>query len=887
MNVVKSIKKTSVLLHPLFIVLAVLLAQPALANGCGSNIVICSHSGSYGDINAPRAANMRAKLSNSALFGPTGVMMPETFSFVSIPEITASELANNACQIYFSGYDTASLIDSTEQAVLNNWLNSASDRYVLAGCDSSGYDSVCTALNRPVVNYPNTPVEIVDSFPPNPVLCSGAYDAEIAGGASSYFSNIGSDIALTNYVNNPTLIEAITDSLNGNGKYLLTGDINMWVTPNSSISSGPDISLTNDYFIVNTFKFATDNICGRVNTVTGTNCPTSIDPTDYADAPASYGSPNHRIAPEYYLGSNLPDSETGPQASVDASADDMDNTDDEDGVSALPVLITGMNETLAVTVHGAGGYLQAWIDWNRDGDFADANEQVASDLQLASGTAGVINVPLVIPTDAVSGQSYLRLRWSTTAGLNALLGANNGEVEDFVISIQGDSDNDGLTDYEEAALGTDPEATDTDNDGLSDYAELAGVDGDRATAADNTNPLDADSDDDGLSDGAELAGMDGDPATAVDNTDPNNADSDADGVQDGTESGVTAPVLAGISTGSAALVFAGTDVALFIADSDPASRTDPNNPDTDGGGDCDGANAVTSICVAGEDADNNGAIGADETDPLLANDDFTQRVQLQLRAMLQGPFDYATGLMHDQLRTKAILPTQQPYTAVPFQYDGTEQLASALYQVSDHDAVVDWVLAELRAVNDPDTVLATKALLIQRDGDVIDAASGALIWRPKGVASGTYYVVLRHRNHLSVMTAAGVTLTHDSPVLIDFSVPSTAVRGDYTRLEIDGQALMYAGDVSADHRAIANGPEQDSTILLSEVLSSAGNPQFNANYLLRGYYQSDLNMDGKTIFTGPDNDTNILLTSVFLHPENNTFAANYIINGCMAAPNWP
>ena len=167
-----------------------------------------------------------------------------------------------------------------------------------------------------------------------------------------------------------------------------------------------------------------------------------------------------------------------------------------------------------------------------------------------------------------------------------------------------DPDNDGLTNAEEAAAGTDPEDADTDNDGINDGDELAGPDGDPATTADNTNPLDADSDDDGLSDGAELAGPDNDPATTADNTDPNNPDSDADGLQDGTELGMTAPLAAGNSEGTTPVAYLGTDPAVMIPDSDPASTTDPTNPDTDNGGRCDGSNAVTGVCTAGEDANN-------------------------------------------------------------------------------------------------------------------------------------------------------------------------------------------------------------------------------------------------------------------------------------------
>ncbi|MRX26971.1 hypothetical protein [Kangiella sp. HZ709] len=54
-----------------------------------------------------------------------------------------------------------------------------------------------------------------------------------------------------------------------------------------------------------------------------------------------------------------------------------------------------------------------------------------------------------------------------------------------------DDDNDGLTDSEEATLGTDPFDSDTDNDGLSDFDEVN---------IHNTNPLEADTDGDSVND---------------------------------------------------------------------------------------------------------------------------------------------------------------------------------------------------------------------------------------------------------------------------------------------------------------------------------------------------------------------------------------------------
>jgi len=49
--------------------------------------------------------------------------------------------------------------------------------------------------------------------------------------------------------------------------------------------------------------------------------------------------------------------------------------------------------------------------------------------------------------------------------------------------------------------------------------------------------------------------------------------------------------------------------------------TDPNNPDTDGDGLCDGPKTVSGECIAGEDKNANGQVDEGETDPLKADTD--------------------------------------------------------------------------------------------------------------------------------------------------------------------------------------------------------------------------------------------------------------------------
>lgn len=85
----------------------------------------------------------------------------------------------------------------------------------------------------------------------------------------------------------------------------------------------------------------------------------------------------------------------------------------------------------------------------------------------------------------------------------------------------GDSDSDGLSDEDEAALGTNPYSPDSDGDGLWDIDELDW----------GTDPLNFDTDEDGLLDGEEIDM----------GTDPLAADSDGDGLNDGEDANPVQP----------------------------------------------------------------------------------------------------------------------------------------------------------------------------------------------------------------------------------------------------------------------------------------------------------------------------------------------------------
>ncbi|WP_106744545.1 GEVED domain-containing protein [Yoonia maritima] len=163
---------------------------------------------------------------------------------------------------------------------------------------------------------------------------------------------------------------------------------------------------------------------------------------DFGDAPVSYLTASHSVpdTPTIFLGTVAPDAELVAQSDAAATADDILNIDDEDGV-VFPVLTQGTISTLDVDVTGLGN-LQAWIDFNGDGLFEETlGERIAVDLR-DDGTAfdnvagdGVIQIDVSVPTDATTNTTYARFRYSSSASLTTTSFAPDGEVEDYSLVI--------------------------------------------------------------------------------------------------------------------------------------------------------------------------------------------------------------------------------------------------------------------------------------------------------------------------------------------------------------------------------------------------------------------------------------------------------------------
>ena len=161
---------------------------------------------------------------------------------------------------------------------------------------------------------------------------------------------------------------------------------------------------------------------------------------DFGDAPnSSYPTNLSSNGARHTLGSGLElgvtaDGESNGQANGSSNGDDADGFNDDDGVVFNGFLQPGSTVSIDVTSTGVGR-LDAWIDFNGDGDWADNGEQIFDSRSLSRGEN---RLTFTVPENANEGDTFARFRLSSAGGLNFNGAAADGEVEDYAVSIVGD-----------------------------------------------------------------------------------------------------------------------------------------------------------------------------------------------------------------------------------------------------------------------------------------------------------------------------------------------------------------------------------------------------------------------------------------------------------------
>lgn len=239
-------------------------------------------------------------------------------------------------------------------------------------------------------------------------------------------------------------------------------------------------------------------------------------------------------------------------------------------------------------------------------------------------------------------------------------------------------------------------------------------------------------------------------------------------------------------------------------------------------------------------------------------------VRVSPKVLLEGPYDGAGG-MTDGLRAAGLLPGTQPYTAQGYAFVGSPgaggAVSAGVFGVTGSNAIVDWVVVELREAGTPAHVVASCAALVQRDGDVValDGTSPVSM----EVAPGNYHVAIRHRNHLGAMTANALALG-GTATSVDLTTAVLATFGTDAQRSIGGINVLWNGDVTFNHQLRYTGTGNDRDPILVRVGGTTPN---NA---LSGYYPEDTNLDGLVKYTGSGNDRDRILVGVGGASPNNT-----------------
>lgn len=267
-------------------------------------------------------------------------------------------------------------------------------------------------------------------------------------------------------------------------------------------------------------------------------------------------------------------------------------------------------------------------------------------------------------------------------------------------------------------------------------------------------------------------------------------------------------------------------------------------------------------------------------------------VRLSVKAMLQGAYvsmGAEAGLMQDKLRQQSLIPLTQPYLSAGVFGNPSFTLPSnvanlattaAVLSLTGANAIVDWVILELRSGSNMNTLVSAMPALIQRDGDVVSATDGVSPVLFAGVTNGSYYAVVRHRNHLGVMSAQAITLSATTTTY-DFTNPLNAwVKpgfGTAPQAILNGVGMLWGGNASGDNTVIFQGQSSDVDPVFDKVYLAQLTATQLVNYIVMNYAMTDVNMNGTTIFQGENNEVDIIFFNVLGHPNNPAGLANFII----------
>jgi hypothetical protein len=256
------------------------------------------------------------------------------------------------------------------------------------------------------------------------------------------------------------------------------------------------------------------------------------------------------------------------------------------------------------------------------------------------------------------------------------------------------------------------------------------------------------------------------------------------------------------------------------------------------------------------------------------------------KVLLQGAYNTTLDRMNDGLRTANLIPSTEPYSAIIVPPSLTATMMSTSNAVrgsgggetaaanvigsaagaATDNTIVDWVLVQLHRTSD-NVVISQRAALLQRDGDVVDT-DGISPVNIAGNAAGTYFVSIKHRNHIGVRMAASSALAKTTTTNYDFSTglaqalapaAGTAMTNKYGTAITTTRYMLWGGNGTPNNTLRYTGSQNEENALLNLAPLNG-----SKSAVVTGYHLTDYNMNGTVRYSGSLNDENMLLNTILL-----------------------
>ena len=203
---------------------------------------------------------------------------------------------------------------------------------------------------------------------------------------------------------------------------------------------------------------------------------------------------------------------------------------------------------------------------------------------------------------------------------------------------------------------------------------------------------------------------------------------------------------------------------------------------------------------------------------------------LNIKVLLEGPYNGIGGMV-TTLNSNNLIPLTSEIAYSSAQYGYTPSAVTSI----PNAGIIDWVLVELRDAVTPETALPStklsgwpKAYFLKSDGFIVDLDGTSLLNIGNPTVTNNLYVIVRHRNHIDIMSANGATLNNVT-YSYDFTDALTKVYGGARGYkQVGSMFAMVGGDI-----------DKDGSIYVSDYNSWA--VSFGQ---INGYYPADINFDG-------------------------------------------